>query len=320
MLMNVPLPLQSSPGSDEDEAVVNEAGIGDDYTYYSPAHSDYLIHWTGHDIDADNDAEWYTGHMSTTDSTVTDLYMGRLKSILKHGLWMTDDDETVTMKDTSYARPSHCRTCFTELKLSMIRGHSRRYGRLGIGFKRFFLLNRFGRPMVYYHDSRKDWFEPNMWHSPSDSYDEFFACFLKQMSEKTPDTTMQYTFYDESEWRIIYSSEIAERLKARGHSDVLQHFVPRHKFSAELEQKIVELPAHLQPKATIPVKDKWFAMIIYPSIVAKVASEGDPELRRLIGDLKLATSLPSSYEKRNPAGLAPHSKPIEIDLDACRHF
>lgn len=303
---------------DGDQPYSGTAGVGDDYTYYVPAHSDFLIHWTGNDIDHDNDPDWYSNHSSATDSDVTRLYFTRLKSILKYGLWMTEDDESITMRGNAYSRPAHCRTCFTELKLSMVRGHARRYGRLGLGFKRPFLLNRFGRPMVYYHDQWNDWFEPRMWSPRQPSYCDFFSCFLKPMSEKTPDTTMRYTFYDESEWRIIYSDEIAARLKDRGHTEVLDHFVPERAFNHEFQREIDAYPK--RPQALIPIKDTWFAMIIYPSLAAKIASESDPEIRQLVKNIKPDGPMPPNYPKCNPAPWEPYGKPFEIDLDSCRNF
>lgn len=290
----------------------------EDYTHYAPAHSDYLIHWTGIHIDNDHDPDWQTKHSSTTDSDVTTLYLDRLKSILKYGLWMTDDDESVNIKGKEYRRPSHCRTCFTELKLSIIRGHAKRYGRLGIGFKRPFLLNRFGRPMVYYHHKYYDWFEPRMMEPPNEAFSEYFSCFLKPMSHKTNDTTMRYTYYDESEWRIIYSEDIASRLKKRGHQKIESLFVPEDKFSSDFQEAISS--AQKKPSALIPVNDAWFTVIIYPSLAVKVASQSDSELRELIETIKPNRSMQNLYDKKNPAWLEPHSKPVEIELDACRNF
>ena len=309
---------KSNLSSDGDYLTPSSSGIGEDYTHYTPAHSDYLIHWTGRDIDNQKDPYWYRDHSSTTDSEVTCLYLDRLKGILRHGLWMTDDNETISMGGQSYPRPSHCRTCFSELKLSTVRGHARRYGRLGIGFKRFFLFDRLGCPMAYYHSSRSNWFTPALWAGRPNSYAEYFACFLKPMTEVTPDTTMRYSFYDESEWRIIYSDDIAQRLASCGKSDVLNKFVPERSFSVELCRLVARSLG--QPKAVIPVRDRWFAMIIYPSLATKVAAEEDKEIRDLISDLKPPASLPGVYSKCNPAWLEAHNKPTELDLDACKNF
>ncbi len=308
----------SSLSSNNDDVTYGGTGVGDDYTHYTPAHSDYLIHWTGKDIDQEYDSKWYNDHSSTTDAAVTTRYLDRLKSILRHGLWMTRDTETVAMGKKLFERPPHFRTCFSELKLSTVRGHARRYGRLGIGFKRFFLFDRMGCPMTYYHSDRANWFTPSLWEKNPAAYDEFFACYLKQMTELTPDGTMRYTFYDESEWRLIYSNGIAARLASRGENVVLQRFVPNANFSTELAQLVSG--SDCPPGAVIPVKDQWFAMIIYPSLAAKVAAEADTKIRALINALKPTLSLPSTYPKENPAWLEAHNKPTELDLDACRHF
>lgn len=289
-----------------------------DHTHYSPAHSDYLIHWTGRDIDDANDNGWHLDHSSTTDSKVTGLYLDRLKSILRYGLWMMDDVENISFEGTEFSRPPHCRTCFTELKLSSVRSHARHYGRLGFGFKRFFVFNRLGAPMAYYNEHRANWFTPSLWRSQQGSYEEYYSCFLKPMSVKTSDTTMRYDFYDESEWRIIYSEEIALRLSNSDRSKTLNTIVPKEKFTAEFQQVIQNIPSG--PKALIPINDPWFAMIIYPSLAVKIAAEADPEVRSLIRQIKPGTKLPKEFDKRNPAWLEKHGKPIELDLDACRNF
>jgi hypothetical protein len=312
------MPTASSATSHGDDISTTATGATDDYTYYVPAHSDYLIHWTGKDIDSQHDANWHTDHSSTTDDNVTTRYLDRLKGILRHGLWMMDDNEAITMAGRTYPRPRHFRTCFSELKLSIVRGHARRYGRLGIGFKRFFLFNRLGCPMTYYHSSRANWFTPSLWSSQPSSYDEFWSCFLKPMTEITPDTTMRYSFYDESEWRIIYSDAIATRLASRGKADILKAFIPKACFGSEMNQLAASSP--VQPGAVIPVRDPWFAMIIYPSLAVKVAAESDAEIRNFIASIKPFRSLPASFAKRNPAWLEHHNRPIELDLDACRHF
>lgn len=74
-----------------------------------------------------------------------------------------------------------------------------------------------------------------------------------------------------------------------------------------------------KPEYLIPIENngKWFTIIINPSLNVKVASEKDGEIRKLIKDIK--PDAKQNYIKE----LAPcekFSKPIEIDLDACRNF
>jgi hypothetical protein len=126
----------------------------------NPIHSDFIIHWTGKDIE-----KKYLGSGNEKDKN--EQYLNRLKLLLKHGLWMTIDEEEQSVKDGSgsncFNRPFVARACFTELKLSEVSEHAGIYGRLGIGFKRFFLFNHLGCPMIYYPTDirgRENWLLP----------------------------------------------------------------------------------------------------------------------------------------------------------------
>src|SRR4030042_1707577 len=181
---------------------------------YQPKHSDFLIHWTGKlDIDDVYDPKWFEKPSSPLKEEIIEPYLKRLRSILKHGLWMTKDPDEAIIKieGKPLRRPCIGRTCFTELRLSQVRDHAANFGRLGIGFKRPFLLNRLGAPMIYYHPKRKNWiFPPYLGRTPSkDEYcnDDYFSCLLKSMCEKEPgpEETWVYNHFDESEWRIFFS-------------------------------------------------------------------------------------------------------------------
>jgi len=294
------------------------------YKYYNPVHSDYLIHWTGKDIDRDHSPDWTNKHSSKTNEKVDELYLERLKFILKYGLWMTKnkEDEYVEICGESIKRPFPVRTCFTELKLSYVRSHAAQYGRLGIGFKRFFLLNRLGAPMTYYQPDRKNWFfPPYIYNRKHYNSNDFFACFLKHMTGKANDDTLEYKYYDESEWRIIYSDEIKSKLEELNKTDITKYFLKPSLIEDEKFQKYISQNEYVKPEFLISVKDKWFCMIIYPSLAVKVEAEADNEIRELIEKLK-STKPPNIKAGlfNNPAPLEKYSKPIEIDLDACRNF
>ena len=99
-------------------------------------HSNFLIHWTGKDIDDEYDKQWYKSDKSKTNKNVcvTEKYIKRLHDIIKYGLWMTEENsETLRSESTSISIPKTPKTCFTELKLSESRKHARRYGRLKNG-------------------------------------------------------------------------------------------------------------------------------------------------------------------------------------------
>lgn len=285
------------------------------YRHYRPAHSNLIIHWTGIDID---DPCWCSHHDSKTNDSVTEKYLDRLKSILKYGLWMTknEKDQHVIINNQEIERPWVARTCFTELKLSEVRNHAAKYGRLGIGFKRPFLFERLGSPMMYYHQEK----EPNWFflpHTINNKFkdDDYFSCFLKPMKENNQ---KEFEYFDESEWRIIYSYEIDKYLKNNNKGNIAKKFknftdIEDQEFSNYLKECMK------RPEYLIPIKDngRCFAIIIYPSINAKVASERDAEIRNLIKEIK-----PDAGENyiAEPAECEKFSKPIEIDLDACRNF
>ncbi len=113
------------------------------YNMSKPVHSDFLIYWTGNDFDKD---DWTGLYSSKTSPETTKLYLKRLWSILKYGLWVCESkgDEEIYVNKKTFLKPLVARTCFTELRLSEVRKHALRYGRLGIGVKRYFVFNRLG--------------------------------------------------------------------------------------------------------------------------------------------------------------------------------
>jgi hypothetical protein len=290
------------------------------YQNYVPVHSDFLIHWTGKDIDSECDNQWHTNHSSRTNYASTEKYLQRLKNILKYGLWMTDnqEDESIKIKNGKINPPSHSRTCFTELKLSMARSHAAEFGRLGIGFKRFFLFERLGAPIIYFNEYGYNWLHPPLFCS---NEDEYYKCFFKPMTVKTADTTLQYKFFDESEWRIIYSKDIKDKLEKSGLGKINLYFVSSEDIN---EKEFLDncMNSVIKPKFLIPIRDRWLAMIIYPSIEVKVRAQSDNEIKGLINSCKV-TLVPSTYNNniaKNPAFWEPYNSPIEIDLDTCRNF
>jgi hypothetical protein len=114
-------------------------------------HSDFLVHWTGKDIDKDHHPKWESDVHSKTGDRVTELYLDRLRDILTYGLWMSDEGaRKFRVGSSEIVIPPTPQCCFTELKLSESRRHASLYGRLGIGVKRPFAFERSGRPVAYF--------------------------------------------------------------------------------------------------------------------------------------------------------------------------
>ena len=130
-------------------------------------HSDFLIHWTGKDIDENLQPDWNAKKSSiTNDKKIVNAYLERFKNILKYGLWMTRDDAIemlrVNRQNPPFEIPSVPRICFTELKLSEARKHAQKFGRLGIGVKRYFLFDRMGSPLIYIQFETENIFFPHI--------------------------------------------------------------------------------------------------------------------------------------------------------------
>lgn len=269
-------------------------------------HSDYLIHWTGGvDIDAPHDAKWAESDKSKTNPKVTQMYLERFLNILKYGIWMTEEDPmTFSFGGERVQIPPTPRACFTELKVSESRKHARQYGRLGIGVKRPFLLTRFGRPLVYYgfhKDIQNDIFlKACATHIP----DKKLINFFKPMNSAT---ILNYDFYSESEWRIVFVERLLKQkliIDPRDSANEKEHAF--FKSLTPMQQNKL--------KYLIPL-DGWLGLIIYPSLVVKNAARQDKsngilnEIARIKGD-------PSDHGNKVEGG----SWPIEVDLDACRNF
>jgi len=287
--------------------------VPQDFNY--AIHSDFLIYWTGRkDIDEkDQKGEpiWCKPGKDKSRITTkeTCLYNKRLHDILKHGLWMNKsaDPETIKVNGQKFEKPLVARTCFTELKLSEVREHAKKFGRLGIGLKRYYLFDRLGGPMKYLQfDTLNLFFPPFSDYDKDDPEYEKFS-FYKHMCSGRP---LTYDLFSESEWRIIYSENIKEKLKRKA-PDRLSLFVdPKESDDKELKQFYDGIQGK-KPEYLLPL-DGWLAMIIYPSPEVKI--EAKKNLYPLIEKVKSrkTTTVCPDYEYK--------MWPIELDLDACRNF
>lgn len=269
-------------------------------SYDYAIHSDYLIHWTGKDIDREHDPSWYGSDKSKTDSNVDDRYLVRLRDILAYGLWMTD--EAGWSPSSTLIVPPAPVCCFTELKVSESRRHARQYGRLGIGVKRPFLFERFGRPLSYFGFGKvsNDVF---LQSCARDLSDKSLMHFFKPMNSST---VLNYDYYSESEWRILFFEQL------------LQHHLivdPRNPANQMEHQYFLSLTAaqQLKLKYLVPL-DGWFQMIIYPSLSVKNEAQKN-SARSIRDEIARIKSLPDQANRVEGGNW-----PIETNLDACRHF
>lgn len=267
-------------------------------------HSDYLIHWTGKDIDQAHEPEWHKEHLSTRNRTVVSLYLKRLRDILTYGLWMTEENaDKFVIDGATIDVPPTPKCCFTELKLSQSRVHAKQYGRLGIGVKRRFLFDRYGRPLAYVGFTKENHQDVLLQACGRDLTDKRLLNFFKPMNRTG---VLNYDLYSESEWRILFFEQL---LRSRLIVD------PRNTTNASEHTYFQSLSQDEQQKLKYLVPlDGWLAMIIYPALDVKNAAQQDEKagIRDQIRRIKARDDHGNRVERGN--------WPIEVDLNACRHF
>ena len=251
-----------------------------------PSHSDFIVHWTGHDI-AKTHGIKRINEISYAQSVVND-YLERLLNILRYGLWLTKKkgDSYIHLKSGDIKKPNVARACFTELKLSDSYLHARNFGALGIGVKRYFLFNRFGAPMHYVHDTPSLFLPPYSNFFNPDSPDYELMSFFKNMSSgRNIQKYIGYDLYEESEWRIIFSENIKGRIPT---SKVQKYFIdPRDPAMGLFHDFYNSLPADNRPEYLTPL-DEWTALIVYPNLQIKNAAYENREIRSELKKLKSA--------------------------------
>ncbi len=162
-------------------------------------HSRILVHWTGKEFEEIRD-----------EKEKSFLYIQRLKNDLQEGLYTKTTEEDVIRK---WRITNITRLCFTEIRLGQAQVHAKRYGKLGLGFSRDFIMNKGGRPVIYIpfeanegsrllEESIRELFERSKEideiHKPA----KWILTHVKRMwNEKGED------FYEEMEWRIVHGPD-----------------------------------------------------------------------------------------------------------------
>jgi hypothetical protein len=266
------------------------------------AHSDILVHWTGHDIEKQD--------ISITRKN--NLYLERFKNILKFGIWMkkAKEPESIQINDREIKIPKIARACFTELKLSMSEDHAKLYGKLGIGVKRYYLFDRLGAPINYCQfNTHNLFFPPYSYALTQDKSGEEILSFFKHMCSGRP---LKYDLYNESEWQIIYSESIKMKLIDNGRFDRANLFVdPRSTNTEEIKEYYFSLEEDNRPEYLIPL-DPWLAIVIYPNLQVKKSSIESDDIRELLKNVSSRQTVTGCPEKG--------CMPIELDLPACKNF
>ena len=173
-------------------------------------HSKFLVHWTGH-----RDLE------PLPDDDKKEKYALRLKDWYQNGLFTkrtTDPELAIRLAGpgpvNKLKNERFVRLCFTEVRLSQADEHSKRYGRLGIGFNRELIANKGGRPVVYVPwEAKAQLLEQSIfqaWEKAKAVGDPeieqllgWIVAYCKPMSERLGSPSYVNN-YEEMEWRIVY--------------------------------------------------------------------------------------------------------------------
>jgi hypothetical protein len=165
---------------------------------------------------------------------------------------MTVPHEKIIGSEDTWIAYSIYMTCFTEIGLSQTINHASKYGLLGIGVTRKFVLDRWGAP-VWYVRNRKDEkivhylnyisLEPMLFvqelinrkilaeeQPMQQKFMESIAftnSFIKNMSTADKEDD-DFVYLDEHEWRIVITESLLERDDAiwAGNSDDIANQVP----------------------------------------------------------------------------------------------
>lgn len=214
--------------------------------------SDFLVHWTGKDIQPD--PEQLSG-------TQRRAFVDRLVSVLHDGFWMTKPVEKLFGYRGAWITYEAPITCFTEIRLSQTSTHARRYGLLGIGVTRRFVLDRFGGPVHYVRNHAAECVVGNLQevlgvlnkHGETDAVKWFSvnSCFIKNMSNRDQD---DFEYLEEQEWRIVntYAQAKAGRIVATN----LAH-----------------------PEFRIPVSPGDVRIVVFPDEQTRQEAKADPRIR-----------------------------------------
>jgi len=158
-------------------------------------HSNILVHWTGKDIE------------NSPGANKSQQYVERLKDDCENGLFAKRASENLIRGKKIR---NLLRICFTEIRLSQAQTHAERYGKLGIGFTRDFIMNKGGRPVIYIpykakadsrllEDSIKNVYDKSENNKEIHRSSKWIMAHVKRMSNGNRDD-----YYEEMEWRLVH--------------------------------------------------------------------------------------------------------------------
>jgi len=302
-----------------------------------------LVHWSGWDL---------VNHPLHPTQDQRRKLVERLLAILKEGFWLTPQTENVYGGEVNHAwepgsdvyfgpdinhveeingkllakvsyNPKTYRCCFTEIPLKTVEHHAKRYGSIGVGVDRRYLLDRWGAPVHYI---RQHYSEVVVWHharihsvlkylednpkSISDpvlreavhqarrSHDYLFQ-FIKPMSTLNED---DFQFLEEREWRVTWTRSMVARDRSEINSLIFDEKRKIYDY-----KRFIDKTGDPIPHYEMPVEKTDVQIIVFPDDATRdlalenlefqswlVRTPGSP-----MPDLKVITEL-KSFEPHEP--------------------
>jgi hypothetical protein len=115
---------------------------------YNGLHRNQLFHWIGKHVD-----EKIQGPKKALTSDARHEYLNCLRGALQSGLWVSKPSVPDYLDDGSLIQVHRPIACFTEWSFGESLPHTSRYGRMGFGFSKQFVMKRGGQPVTYIKDS-----------------------------------------------------------------------------------------------------------------------------------------------------------------------
>lgn len=115
---------------------------------YTNIHRQQLFHWIGSHLD-----------VQCTNGKLTDALRGEyvkcLEGAIQRGIWLKTPRDPDQLGDGSLVKVTRPICCFTEWSLGQSLPHTSKYGRLGLGFPKRFILGKGGQPVIYIRDTSR---------------------------------------------------------------------------------------------------------------------------------------------------------------------
>lgn len=159
--------------------------------------SDYLVHWTGRGLPPCDTTEGIQQHVD------------RLVSIFEHGLHLSVPESADVLRSVypdDVVLPHLPCICFTELRIRNTVHLAKDYGKMGIGYRREYLMIYGANPVFYLPSGRFGIVNTNMSQLRQLVMPQFASAaavilaYCKPMNRICED---QLVYYEEHEWRIV---------------------------------------------------------------------------------------------------------------------